>query len=74
MFLETKTDILVATQDRLNDALEEDFTAKRTAVEKFETWEREHSDALRRINTKVHELKQDKESLRSSTSRSTRSS
>ena len=72
MFLETKMDILVAAQDRLNDALEEDLTAKRTAVEKFQTWETEHSDALRRINTKVHELRQDKESLRSSTSRSTR--
>lgn len=74
MFLETKMDILVATQDRLSDALEEDLTAKRTAVEKFETWETEHSDALRRINTMLHELRQDKESLRSSTSRSTRSS
>ena len=68
MFLETKMDILVEAHEQLDRALEDNVEAKRVASEKFETWEREHSDALKRINYRVADLRQEKETLRSSRS------
>lgn len=59
MFLETKMDILVEAHERLDRALEDNVEAKRVASEKFETWEREHSDALKRINYRVADLRQE---------------
>ena len=50
MFLETKMEILVEAHECLDSALEDDVEAKRLASEKFETWEREHSDALKLLN------------------------
>ena len=73
MFLETKMDNLIAAQGRLDEA-QENFEAKRVAQKKFETWEIEHSDALKRLNRRITELKEEKESLLSSTtSKSSRS-
>ena len=37
-------------------------------MKKFKTWEKEHSDALKRINSKIQELKHDKETFRFSAS------
>ena len=68
MFLETKMDILVEAHERLDRALEDNVESKRVESEKFETWEREHSDALKRINYRVVDLRQEKETLRSSRS------
>ena len=66
-------DILIAAQGRLDEA-QENFEAKRVAQQKFETWEIEHSDALKRLNQRITELKEEKESLLSSTtSKSSRS-
>ena len=58
----------MGAQDQLDLALETDLTAKHAAMKKFETWEKEHSDALKRVNSKIQELKHDKESFRSSAS------
>ena len=74
MFLETKMELLVAAHEKLDFALEEDFDAKRVAQEKFETWERENYDVLKRLNLKITELRQEHRSLRSSKSGSSRSS
>lgn len=71
-------EILVEVHERFDEALEGNFDAKHVATQKFETWEREHTDALRRLNQRISELKQEDRSLRSSrsarTSRSQRSS
>ena len=64
-FLESKMDILVSAQERFLDTLE-DSEAKRVAQDKFEMWEREHSDALKRVNSKITELKNENQSLLSS--------
>ncbi|XP_067027926.1 uncharacterized protein [Acropora muricata] len=74
MFLETKMELLVAAHEKLDFALDEDFDAKRVAQEKFETWERENYDVLKRLNLKITELRQEHRSLRSSKSGSSRSS
>ena len=74
MFLETKMELLVAAHEKLDFALEEDFDAKRVAQEKFETWECENYDVLKRLNLKITELRQEHRSLRSSKSGSSRSS
>ena len=64
-FLASKMDILVSAQERFLDTLE-DSEAKRVAQDKFEMWEREHSDALKRVNSKITELKNENQSLLSS--------
>ena len=64
-FLESKMDILVSAQERFLDALE-DSEARRVAQDKFEMWEREHSDALKRVNLKITELGNENQSLFSS--------
>ena len=61
-FLESKMDILVSAQERFLDTLE-DSQAKRVAEDKFEMWEREHSDSLRRVNSKITELKNENPKL-----------
>lgn len=35
--------------DQIDLALETDLTTKHAAMEKFETWQKEHSDPLKRI-------------------------
>ena len=78
ILLETKMEILVEAHERLDEALEDNFDEKHVATQKFETWEHEHTDALRRLNQRISELKQEERSLRSSrsgrTSRGQRSS
>ena len=64
-FLESKIDILVSAQERFLDTLE-DSEAKRVAQDKFEMWERGHSNSLKRVNWKITELKNEKQSLFSS--------
>ena len=64
-FLESKIDILVSAQERFLDTLE-DSEAKRVAQDKFEMWERGHSNALKRVNSKITELKNENQSLFSS--------
>ena len=41
-------EFLVDVHERVDQALEEDYEAKRVAEEIFETWEREHSDTFKR--------------------------
>ena len=78
ILLETKMEILVEVHERFDEALEDNFDAKHVATQKFETWEREHTDALRRLKQGISELTQEDRSLCSSrsarTSRSQRSS
>ena len=64
-FLESKMELLVSAHDRFVDVLE-DLEAKRITQQKFDLVEQEHSDALKRLNQKISELKQEKESLLSS--------
>ena len=61
-FLESKMDILVSAQERFLDILE-DSEAKCVAQDKFKIWEREHSDALKRVNSKITVLKNENQSL-----------
>ena len=49
MLLEMKMELLITAHENLNFALEEDFDAKRVVQEKFETWERENYDVLKRF-------------------------
>ena len=68
-FLESKMDILVSAQERFLDTLDtalEDSEAKRVAQDKFEMWERGLSNALKRVNSKITELKNENQSLFSS--------
>lgn len=74
IFLESKMELLISAHERLVEALE-DVETKRVAQQKFEKLEQEHSDALKRLNQKITELKEDGESLISSvTASSSRSS
>ena len=74
IFLESKMELLISAHERLVEALE-DVETKRVAQQKFEKLEQEHSDALKRLNQKITELKEDGESLLSSvTASSSRSS
>ena len=65
IFLESKMELLVSAHDRFVDVLE-DLEAKRIMQQKFKLVEQEHSDALKRLNQKISELNQEKESLLSS--------
>lgn len=59
-------EILVKGHERFDEALKDNFDVKRVAVQKFETWEREHTDALGQLNQRICELKQEDWSRRSS--------
>lgn len=71
--LETQMEILVEANKRLDEALEEDYEAKHVAQEKLELWERKHSDAFKRLNSRVTncKFKQEKASTQSTTTKST---
>ena len=58
-------EILLSAHERLVEALD-DLATKRVAQEKFEKMELEHSDMLKRLNQKITDLKQEKESAMSS--------
>ena len=74
-FLETKMEILNATNERFYESLESDFDAKKEVMMKFESLEREHSETLRKINDRIQEIKHENGSERSRTSkRSSRTS
>ena len=64
-------EILVEANERLDEALEEDYEANHVAQEKLELWERELSDAFKRLNSRVTKLKQEKASTQSTTTKST---
>jgi len=65
IFLESKMELLISAHERLVEALE-DVQMKHVAQQKFEKLEQEHSDALKRLNQKITELKEDGESSISS--------
>ena len=65
IFLESTMEILLSAHERLVEALD-DLATKRVAQEKFEKMELEHSDMLKRLNQKITDLKQEKESAVSS--------
>ena len=73
IFLESKMEILVSAHERLVEVLE-GLETKRVAQKKFETSEHEHSDALKRLNRKIAELKEEGQSLISSATASSRRS
>ena len=58
-FLEAKMEFLSAANERLYDFLEGNYDAKKEAIKKFESIEREHSDTLRKANERICELKQE---------------
>ena len=58
-------EILISAHERLTDALT-DLEAKRAAQEKLEALEQEHSDALKRVNHKIAESKNERGSTISS--------
>jgi len=68
-FLEAKMEILSAANKRLYDFLEGNYDAKKEALTKFESIEREHSDTLRKVNERMCELKQETGSEKSRISR-----
>ena len=68
-FLEAKMEILSAANEKLYDFLEGNYDAKKEALMKFESIDREHSDALRKVNERICELKQETGSERSRISR-----
>ena len=55
ILLETKMKILVEVHERFDEALEDNFDAKHVPTQKFETWEREHTYALRRLKQRISE-------------------
>ena len=63
--MESKIDILVSAQERFLDALE-DSEAHLKFILGNALWEREQSDALKRVNSKITELKFENQSLFSS--------
>ena len=68
-FLEAKMEILSAANERLCEFLEGNYDAKKEALMKFESIEREHSDTLRKVNERICELKQETGSGKSRISR-----
>ena len=64
-FLESKMEILISAYGRLTNALT-DLEAKRDAQEKLKTLEQEHSDALKRVNHKIAEIRNERGSSISS--------
>lgn len=65
IFLESTMEILLSAYERLVQALD-NLATKRVAQEKFEKMELTHSDMLKRLNQKITDLKQEKESAMSS--------
>ena len=57
-FLETRMEILNAANERLYEALEENYYARKEATMKFEILEREHSETLRKISERIIEIRQ----------------
>ena len=57
-FLETRMEILNAANERLCEALEENYDAKKEATMKCEILEREHSETLRKISERIIEIRQ----------------
>ena len=68
-FLEANMEILSAANERLCEFLEGNYDAKKEALMKFESIEREHSDTLRKVNERICELKQETGSGKSRISR-----
>lgn len=68
-FLETRMEILNAANERLYEALEENYDARKEATRKFEILEREHSETLRKISKRIIEIKQETGSGRSRNSK-----
>ena len=68
-FLETRMEILNAANERLYEALEENYDARKEATMKFEILEREHSETLRKISERIIEIKQETGSGRSRNSK-----
>mgnify|MGYP000583280995 CR=1 FL=1 len=64
-FLESKMEILISAHERLTNALT-DLEAKRAAQEKLKALEQEHSDALKLVNHKIAESKNERGSAISS--------
>ena len=73
IFLESKMEILISAHEQLIEALE-DIETKRVAQRKFEKLEHEHSDALKQLNQKIAERKEEGQSLISSVTASSRRS
>ena len=71
IFLESKMEILISAHERLVEALE-DLETEHVAQRKFEKLEHEHSDALKRLNKKIADLKEQGQSLISSATASSR--
>ena len=68
-FLETRMEILNAANERLYEALEENYDARKEATMKFEILEREHSETLRKLSERIIEIKQETGSGRSRNSK-----
>ena len=51
-------EILNAANERLYEALEENYDARKEATMKFEISEREHSETLRKISERIIEIRQ----------------
>ena len=66
-------EILISAHEQLIEALE-DIETKRVAQRKFEKLEHEHSDALKQLNQKIAERKEEGQSLISSVTASSRRS
>ena len=62
-------EILNAANERLYEALEENYDARKEATRKFEILEREHSETLRKISERIIEIKQETGSGRSRNSK-----
>ena len=58
-FLETRMDILSAANEKLLEALEDNYEKKGKLQIKTETQECEHSDTLRKVNERISEIKQE---------------
>ena len=71
--MESKTEIFNSAHERLVEVLE-DLETKRFAQKKFEKLEHEHSDALKILNKKITELREEEQSLISSVTASSRRS
>ena len=69
--LENKMEILNAANERLFDSLQvwDNYEERKAARMKFESFEREHSETLRKVNDKILEIRQENESQRSRNSK-----
>ena len=69
--LENKMEILNAANERLFDSLQvwDNYEERKAARMKFESFEREHSETLRKVNDKILQIRQENESQRSRNSK-----